>query len=242
MAKTKRKRAVAAQSSKGQILRHAVLQVAARLFAERGFGGTNLQDIADELGISRPALYYYFKSKDHLLASMVEEVTVFSGQRTTELAAKADSNPGETLRQMAQSHARWLLEHPVEFKMVDRSENDLPAAVRATNDRAKRVVLDNFTRIIERGIEIGHFRPVDARVTAFTIIGMCSWTAWWFRSEGRLSATEVAEQIADLAVHAVKRADTKRTKAVEIADAVEMLRDDLAMLERVISPRGSKSS
>lgn len=242
MAKSGRKRAGAAQSSKGQILRHAVLEVAARLFAERGFGGTNLQDIADELGISRPALYYYFKSKDHILASMVEEVTVFSGQRTTELVAKADSNPGETLRQMVQSHARWLLEHPVEFKMIDRSENDLPAAVRTTNDRAKRQVLDNFTRIIERGIEIGHFRPVDPRVTAFSIIGMCSWTAWWFQSGGRLSAVEVAQQIADLAVQAVKRGDATRTKAVEIADAVQMLRDDIAVLERVTKPTGSKAN
>lgn len=242
MAKAGRKRATAAQSSKGQILRQAVLEAAARLFAERGFGGTNLQDIADELGISRPALYYYFNSKEDILASMVEEITVTSGQRATELLAKADSNPGETLRQLVQNHARWLLDHPVEFKMIDRSENDLPAEVRKTNDRGKRLVLDNFTSIIGRGIEIGHFRPVDPRVTAFTIIGMCSWTAWWFRSEGRMSSAEVAQLIADLAVHAVRRGDGARTKSIEIADAVQTLRENLTMLERVIAPKTTKSN
>ncbi|MFZ0838044.1 MAG: TetR family transcriptional regulator, partial [Xanthobacteraceae bacterium] len=82
--------------TKKEALRQAVLEAAAKLFAERGFGGTNLQDIADALGISRPALYYYFKSKDEILASLVEEVTVFSGHQATELAAKADFNPSET--------------------------------------------------------------------------------------------------------------------------------------------------
>jgi len=186
--------------SKKEALRRTVLEAAAKLFAQRGFGGTNLQDIADALGISRPALYYYFKSKEDILASLVEEVTVFSGHQATELASKADFNPSETLRQMVFNHAKWLLEHPVEFRVVDRTENDLPAATRRTHDKAKRALLDNFTRTVERGIELGHFRPVDATVTAFSIIGMCSWTAWWFVPEGRLPLNEIARSIADFAV------------------------------------------
>src|SRR5215475_1621084 len=90
--------------SKKAALRRTVLEAAARLFAQRGFGGTNLQDIADALGISRPALYYYFKSKEEILASLVEEVTVFSGHQATALAARADFNPSETLRQMTFNH------------------------------------------------------------------------------------------------------------------------------------------
>ena len=117
--------------TKKEALRQTVLEAAAKLFAERGFGGTNLQDIADALGISRPALYYYFKSKDEILASLVEEVTVFSGHQATELAAKADFNPSETLRQMTFNHVKRMLAHTVEFRVVDRTENDLPAAIAA---------------------------------------------------------------------------------------------------------------
>ena len=138
--------------SKKEALRRNVLEAAARLFAQRGFGGTNLQDIAESLGISRPALYYYFKSKEDILTSLVEEVTVFSGHQATELASKTDFNPSETLRQMVFNHAKWLLEHPVEFRVVERTENDLPAATRRTHDKAKRALLDNFTRTVERGI------------------------------------------------------------------------------------------
>lgn len=221
--------------SKKEALRRTVLEAAAKLFAQRGFGGTNLQDIADALGISRPALYYYFKSKDDILASLVEEVTVFSGHQATELAAKADFNPSETLRQMVFNHAKWLLEHPVEFRVVDRTENDLPAATRRTHDKAKRALLDNFTRTIARGIELGHFRPVDAAIAAFSIIGMCSWTAWWFVPEGRVPLAEIAQSMADLAVNGLRQGDNVLPREFGTEEALRRVKDDLAHLERLIS-------
>lgn len=235
MAKATSRRPSVKRSPKKELLRRTVLEAAARLFAERGFGGTNLQDIASELGISRPALYYYFKSKEDILASLVDEVTVFSGQQSTRLAERTDFNPGDTLRTMVFSHAMWLLEHTVEFRVVDRTENDLPLSVRKSHDRAKRSLLDNFTRTIERGIELGHFRPVDPQIAAFGMIGMCSWTAWWFKADGRMTAEQIAGAIADMAVSAVKRGDGKRPKEFALADVISMLRDDLSHLERLVA-------
>ena len=220
--------------SKKEALRRNVLEAASRLFAQRGFGGTNLQDIAESLGISRPALYYYFKSKEDILTSLVEEVTVFSGHQATELASKTDFNPSETLRQMVFNHAKWLLEHPVEFRVVERTENDLPAATRRTHDKAKRALLDNFTRTVERGIELGHFRPVDPTVTAFSIIGMCSLTAWWFMPEGRVPLDEIAKSIADFAVAGLRRSDNVLPREFGAEEALRRVKDDLAHLERLI--------
>jgi AcrR family transcriptional regulator len=220
--------------SKKEALRRTVLEAAAKLFAQRGFGGTNLQDIADSLGISRPALYYYFKSKEEILASLVEEVTVFSGLQATELAAKADFNPSDTLRQMTFNHAKWLLEHTVEFRVVDRTENDLPAATRRRHDKAKRALLDNFVRTIERGIELGHFRPVDATVAAFSILGMCNWTAWWFIPEGRVPLAEIAKSIADLAVAGLRQGNNVLPREFGTEEALRRVKDDLAHLERLI--------
>lgn len=220
--------------SKKEALRRTVLEAAARLFAQRGFGGTNLQDIADALGISRPALYYYFNSKEDILASLVEEVTVFSGHQATVLASKPDFNPSETLRRMVFNHAKWMLEHTVEFRVVDRTENDLPAAIRRTHDKAKRALLDHFTRAIERGVELGHFRPVDATVTAFSIIGMCNWTAWWFVPEGRVPLMGVATAIADFAVSGLRRGDNVLPREFGPEEALRRVKDDLAHLERLV--------
>jgi len=174
------------------------------------------------------------KSKEEILASLVEEVTVFSGHQATELAAKADFNPSETLRQMTFNHAKWMLEHTVEFRVVDRTENDLPAAIRRTHDKAKRLLLDNFTRTIERGIELGHFRPVDATVAAFAILGMCNWTAWWFMPQGRVPLGEIAQSIADFAVSGLRQTDNALPREFGTEDALRRMKDDLAHLERMI--------
>lgn len=211
-----------------------MLEVAARLFAERGFAGTNLQDIADELGISRPALYYYFKSKEEILESLVQEVTVFSQEQSTRLAATSDANPGETLRLMTRNHARWLLDHALAFRVVDRSESELTAATSKVHDTAKRTLLENFAAVVARGIEIGHFRPVDPYVTAFAIFGMCSWTAWWFKPDGRLPAAAIADAIGEFAVRGVQRPDARRSKKLEVADALETVREDLSHLELLL--------
>lgn len=219
---------------KKELLRQTILDVSARLFAERGFAGTNLQDVADALGISRPSLYYYFHSKEEILGSLVEEVTVFSQQQSTKLVAKSDANPGETLRLMTLSHAKWLLDHAVAFRVVDRSEADLPTATRQAHDMAKRTLLDNFSSVIARGVEIGHFRPVDPRVTAFAIFGMCSWTAWWFRPDGRLSSQDVADHIADLATHSVQREESRRPKTMAVNDALQILREDIDYIELLV--------
>jgi AcrR family transcriptional regulator len=228
------------KSKKKEALRRTVLQAAAKLFAQHGFGGTNLQDIAGSLGISRPALYYYFKSKEEILASLLQEVTVFSGRQAAELASKVDFNPSETLQQMTFGHAKWLLEHTVEFRLADRTENDLSATMRRTHDKAKRAVLNNFTRTIERGIELGHFRPVDAVVTAFSIIGMCSWTAWWFLPEGRVPLNEVAKSIADFAVAGLRHGENALPREFGTEVALRRVKDDLDHLERLIIRSGKQ--
>lgn len=53
--------------------RERILEVASRLFAERGYKGTSVRDIAAELGIANPSLYYHFKSKSDLLVELLKE-------------------------------------------------------------------------------------------------------------------------------------------------------------------------
>src|SRR6202035_6134138 len=78
---------------KTPIVRKAVLDTAAALFAERGFGGTNLRVIADELGMSRPGLYYHFPSKEKLLEAIIEELTLSSERELERIAREKKGEP-----------------------------------------------------------------------------------------------------------------------------------------------------
>lgn len=70
---------------RNELQRVSILEAAARLFIRKGFDGTNINDIAKALGVSRTAVYYYFQSKETILEALTEEVT----QQAGKLAASA---------------------------------------------------------------------------------------------------------------------------------------------------------
>jgi len=227
---------------KGEVLRSAILDAAAKLFIERGTGGTSMQDIAESLGLSRTAVYYYFKNKNAILRALTEEVLIPAKQLANDAVARKDQDPTEALQSLVTQYAELILSRPAEFRVADRNESDLTQRQLASMQSARRSVLADFSDVIERGIELGHFRMVDAHVAAFSLIGMCNWTAWWFKPSGRLSRQEVAQAIADMAIHALRRDESRRPRLPDVKESLRLLREDLAYLEKLVLPEDDTSS
>jgi len=219
--------------NKRDIQRRTVLEAAAKLFSERGFGGTNMLDVAKALNVSRPAVYYYFNSKEEILSSLVDEVTVYSEQLAAGVA-DVRAEPVEALYEMVRNHAAFVLQNPLIFRVIERGESDLDDKAKAISKRAKRALMEKFRSTIDRGIGSGRFRGVDAGVAALAIIGMCNWCAWWFVPQGRLSYEQVAHQIADMAVGSLLSGEEcfiqKRTFLMALGD----VQTALARLENMI--------
>lgn len=222
-----------ATTARRELVENEMYEHAIRLFAERGFAGTSLQDIADALGITRPALYYYVKSKDELLARLAADVAGGSAAQITELAARPDLDAVGKLREIVRLTALRQATQPERFRLLIRSEAELPAELSDAYDASRRAVLRAVTGVIEEGIRAGRFRPVDARIAALGVIGMWNWVAWWFRP-GRDSADAVADQLADMAIAALQRADHRTPDGEGPAAALKMLRQDIDYLERIL--------
>ncbi|MBN9427640.1 MAG: TetR family transcriptional regulator [Burkholderiales bacterium] len=219
-------------SFKGEVLRRAILDAAVTLFIERGTGGTSIQDIAESLGLTRTAVYYYFKKKENILQALSEEVTLSAKRLASSVIARPDFDVVAALREVVRQHATLIMEHPQGFRVIERNEKELPREHVAEAEAARRVIFENFRAIIERGISGGKFRDVDADVAAFSLIGMCNWTAWWFRPDGRMKVEEVSAAIADIGVNALLRAEARADRARDVQDSIRLLREDLAYLER----------
>lgn len=204
---------------------------AAHLFAERGFAGTSLQDIAEALGVTRPALYHYVKSKDELLAKLVTEVTEGAAGKALRVSRRTDLPPAERLRMLAHQMVVDRATEPARFRLLDRSEADLPADLAAVHGKAKRTLLAEVAKVIDDGILAGHFRPIDARVAALGVIGMCNWVAWWFRPGADHPVEPVAEQLSRMAVASVAKDGDALSGGP--AAAFTRLRQDLDYLERI---------
>ena len=214
------------------ILASEVLDKAAALFAARGFAATSLQDIADQVGLSRTAIYYYFDSKDAVLHALVRGVTREAGRIFDDVQGAKNLTAAGKLHEAARRLVLWVVDPRTHFKLVDRSEHELPAAIAATHRQAKRRVLTGMSGLIEAGVVAGEFRGVDARVSAFAIIGMCNWSAWWFNPNGEKTVAEIAHSVADLAVASLRHTSAK-SSATDVRALTKAIRAELDMIDRV---------
>ena len=186
-------------------------ETAVKLFALRGFAGTSLQDIADEMGITRPALYYYVESKDDILAKLVTEITETNTAEILDLATDSNLEPVARLSRIAYVMAYNRALHPTRFLLLERSEGELSEGLAKIHEENKRAMLRSVIELIKQGIDSGQFRPVNPRSAALAVIGMCNWVAWWFHEDDKSVAKQVATEIADMAVASLLQSSARNT-------------------------------
>ena len=222
------------RNRRGDLVENELYERAAELFAERGFAGTTLQDIADAMGTSRSSLYHYVKNKDDLLARLVAEVSQELAAALRTIRRQPDLPAAEQLRQMAQTMVSWMVSSSVRFRLLILSEQDLPPDLAKTHRTAKRTIRDELAATIADGVRSGVFRPVDEQVAAYAIVGMCNWTAWWFQPGPDHPVDPVVTQIAEMALHSLRWPDEKRHKAEGPAGALARLEEELRSLKQML--------
>ncbi|WP_449392889.1 TetR/AcrR family transcriptional regulator [Eoetvoesiella caeni] len=221
----------ASKSSRRELLQESILEAASTLFIQRGFQGTSMGDIAEAMGVTRTAIYYYFRNKEAILRELTTEVTGMAGKLASQVEDPHD-DPIEALRQLVLQHAKLILSHPLQFRVVERNEENLSPALRKSADASRRLVLNRFQTVIEAGIKAGQFRVVDPKIAAFAIIGMCNWCAWWFSAEGKVPLNDVAQMLATFALQSVVRGEERRSRENSVDESLRQLREDLSLLEK----------
>jgi AcrR family transcriptional regulator len=221
-------------SLRGSATRTAILESAAKLFAEKGFAGTSLQEIAERLSLTRPAVYHYFESKEHILATLVEASSVGSAQRLHAVRAEGSPDMSTALRKAVSELVRNRASAPEHFRMVDRSEAALPTELAAAHFKARRAVLAEVMGIVSDGIERGEFRVTDVRIAALSVLGMVNWVAWWYRPWEDGPPEVTADAIAESAVAMLAQPEYRVPKKPGLNGAIERVRHDLDYLASLL--------
>jgi AcrR family transcriptional regulator len=176
-----------------------LLEVATRLFKEKGYHNTSMQDIADGLGVQKASLYHYIESKEQLLRRLLKRAAAILGAQIDEIY-EAELSPAEKLRQALQNHAVTMMEHLNLVSVYLSEYRNLPPQqleqILATRKHYERVLI----RILEDGIASGDFRPVNVKMTLLGLLGMFNWTHQWFSPDGELTPQEIAAILTDLAM------------------------------------------
>lgn len=176
-----------------------IRDVALTLFAERGYHGTAMSDIAVMLGVRVPSLYSHIASKQSLLAEIFADTTERVWADYEEAVGGVDA-VSERLRRAIEVYALRHATHRREALVVRR---ELPALLEptasmvvATRRRHEHAVRD----LIREGIETGAFSVSSAMMASFAMLEMSVSIAGWFRDGGPLTAEAVARQYGEFAL------------------------------------------
>jgi AcrR family transcriptional regulator len=219
-------------SARRSLVTREMLDHATRLFASQGYESTTLQNVADALGVSRSALYHYVSSKEDLLAMLVEQMSRGLADSLTALHARTDLSAEGKLRELTESLVRHRATSPDQFRVLDQVESNLPEPVRGQHRQARRDVLSELTGVIDDGITAGEFKPLDARIAALSVLGMCNWVAWWYRPDHDIEP--VTRQISQSVVDMLAAGDDARGRTDSARSALAQARSSLDALERLL--------
>jgi AcrR family transcriptional regulator len=198
--------------------REAVLRTAVQLFLEQGYRHATLNEVAERLNITKPALYNYFRSKEEILF----ECCALGQERVDEVITEIDTGGGSglaKLRKLIHAYA-GVMTTDYGASLVRFDTRDLTDKNSKIVRAAKKSIDLTFRNYIAEGIADGSIIPCDAKLAAFAIAGSLNWIGHWFQRSGEMSAEEVANEFAvrlteGLAARSTRtRPATKKTPAL----------------------------
>src|SRR5690348_14309058 len=174
--------------------REAVLKTAAQLFLEKSYTRASMNDVADRLKITKPALYHYFRNKEEILLECYRLGTGLIEEILNDIASHCGTGL-EKVEAFIYSYANVMT---VNFgRCVMRlDDGDLSPEALAEVRTYKRKIDRRLRSFIQEGIADGSITPCDPKIAAFSIAGALNWICQWYEPEGALSSEEIASQFA----------------------------------------------
>jgi AcrR family transcriptional regulator len=173
-----------------EVKREAVIRAAARAFDQRGYHHTSLDDIAADLGVTKPTVYYYVANKEQLLfecflAGLTPIRAAFREAETLQGTGR------ERLVAVIRGYAAAIASD-YGWCMVRAHDQDLGPEMRRQINALRSEIDQGIRRLLRAGMEDGSIEHCDPKFTAFALAGALNWIAHWYRPDQPSSVDEIA--------------------------------------------------
>ena len=189
--------------------RQEILRTAARLFQQRGYDATSMNDVAAALKLSKGGLYHHFQSKDEILFEIMNHAMEITQERVLN-PVRGIVDPEERLRALIRLHIEVVLSpRDREITVMLHENHPLPPALRKRiNSRKKDYIhfLENLMAEVQKKVQEEvqeknrhqEKTKVSPRAAAFALLGMINWIYQWYKPEGELQAQNLIPQFTEL--------------------------------------------
>jgi AcrR family transcriptional regulator len=184
--------------------RQAIIEHAAALYAERGFLGASVSDLADACATSKSLIYHYFPSKEDILFEVMQSHIKSLVDAVDEVEQSAGS-PQDKLRALTRDFMRLYAGAGARQKVLLNELDRLPAPARAliVNEQRQLIAyVESLLQAIDPEIDQPHLRPA-----AMLYFGIINWTHTWYRAEGPVPPEEIADMATAMALRGLRPAE-----------------------------------
>lgn len=182
--------------------RAAVIDTACELFAERGYRGTSMKDLAEALGVRASSLYNHVTSKQDMLFAIMDKA-MDRALNAQEEALTGVPEVSAQLRAATESLVLDFLRNPAEVTVCNTEVRSLDPANRDAIVAKRDRYADRVRAIIAAGCRAGRFRTENPQLAAFAVLEMGNGAKSWFRPTGRYPDTYVAREYGEFALRVV---------------------------------------
>jgi AcrR family transcriptional regulator len=174
--------------------RQNIISCAVKLFWQKGYDGTSVQDISDAAKVNKATIYYYFENKSVLLYEISMQITE---QLTNQAQEIINSNlpPEKKFENLIKNQVIWALTHPHNTSTTLLEKRNLPPKL-LNVIIAKRTYYENFARsLLEELLPEKKAQVISPKIASLFIFGLIFSLTQWFKQSGELSAEEIASKV-----------------------------------------------
>lgn len=180
-----------------------VTDIAARVFAERGFHATTINDLVEATGLQRGGLYHYISGKNDLLIRIHQ---TFLDPLLAEASEVPVSEPPDVaLRRLAQILMRYHVDyhyHITVFLNEWRTISTQPVWSEIRGERRKFEKI--IERVLQRGLDEGVFVIADIRHAVLAWLGMINYSYQWMNPKGKVPPASLADEFSDIFLNGIR--------------------------------------
>jgi AcrR family transcriptional regulator len=170
---------------------------ATRLFRQRGYHATSMQDLGEALGMNRGSLYHYISGKDELLWAILNRALDLLEARVLPLL-DAEAPPVQRLTDAIREHLRVAADHADELSLIQIELRSLGVERQREIIDRRNLYENRWRAAIEAGIAEGSLRPFDVRLAGIGILSACNWFTQWYRPDGPMGVDQIADAFGEL--------------------------------------------
>lgn len=181
----------ARRQQRRELRKEAILDAAAPLFVRRGFSATSLDNVAGALGLTRPAVYHYFRDKNEILLAIVER-TFANLIAEARIVARGEGSVLERLESIFSLHTTRVAADPQAIFLIVTQAAELSPAARASLKRRQHGYEKILLDLVEQGIAQGEISPCDPGVVVKAMVSLANWVYTWYDPRGRYRPEDAA--------------------------------------------------